>query len=147
MTRIFIDANILVAILNKEFPVYNYASRILSLPSSLFKLYTSPVCLAIAFYFAEKKSGSKTAKEKIRILCDHIEIAEADKKAVQKALTNNRITDLEDGFEYYAAVNEKCKVIVTEDQDDFFFSEIEVYSSKQFLEVYFDKIIRLRNAN
>lgn len=147
MTRIFIDANILVAIVNKEFPVYNYASRLVSLPASSFKLYTSPVCLAIAFYFAEKKSGSKVAKQKMQILCNYIDIAEADKQAVQSALADKRISDFEDGLEYYAALASKCRFIITEDKNDFNFSDIEVYDAKQFLELHFDRIVKLRNSN
>ncbi|MES2691434.1 MAG: PIN domain-containing protein [Bacteroidota bacterium] len=147
MIRIFVDANILVALVNKEFPVYNYASRLVSLPASAFKLYTSPICLAIAFYFAEKKSGSKAAKQKMQILCNYIDIAEADKQAVQNALANKRISDFEDGLEYYAALNSKCKFIITEDKTDFNFSDIEVHDSRQFLELYFDRIVKSRNSN
>ncbi len=67
--RIFLDANILVYVLNKKFPVFPYSSRILSLAADpKFSLYSSPVCLAIAFYFAEKKSGTAVAKKKIEIL-------------------------------------------------------------------------------
>jgi hypothetical protein len=40
---------------------------------------------------------------------------------------------LEDGFEYYAAREAKCDYIITEDLDDFHFSEISVLSSRKFL--------------
>jgi predicted nucleic acid-binding protein len=73
--RIFLDANVLVSVLNKEYPLFTYTSRILSLSDSkVFTLFTSPVCLAIAFYFAEKKYKAATAKKKIEILCTHIHI-------------------------------------------------------------------------
>ena len=64
--RTFLDANILVSVSNKEYPLFRYTSRILSLTDQKgFHLYTSPICLAIAFYFAEKKSGAKNAKNKL----------------------------------------------------------------------------------
>jgi predicted nucleic acid-binding protein len=73
--RIFLDANILVSVLNKEYPLFSTTSRILSLSDKKnIILYTSPVCLAIAYYFAEKKFRSAKAKSKIQILCDHIQI-------------------------------------------------------------------------
>jgi len=57
--KIFLDANILVSVLNKEYPVFSYSSRVLSLADNTkFKVYTSPLCLAIAFYFAEKKTNN-----------------------------------------------------------------------------------------
>ena len=135
--KIFIDANILVSVLNKEYPLFTYTSRILSLADSKdFEVYTSPICLAIAFYFAEKKYKTKLAKQKISILSEHIQIAEATKTSVKKTVQNPAINDFEDGLEYYAAVENKCRCIITEDVDDFYFSTIEVLNSESFFEKY-----------
>ena len=55
--RVFVDANILVATLNREYPLFNWSARILSLNNKHnIQLFTSPLCLAIAFYFATKLS-------------------------------------------------------------------------------------------
>ena len=135
--RIFLDANFLVSVLNKEYPLFTHTSRILSLADkSRFSLYTTPVCLAIAFYFAEKKFKSVKAKSKVSILCGHINIAEVNQNCVSKTLKNPAINDFEDGLEYYAALENKCKCIITEDIDDFYFSEIEVLRSEAFFEKY-----------
>lgn len=132
--RVFVDANILVAVLNKELPLFDTAARVLSLASRKdFIIFTSPICLAIAFYFSEKKSGAEKAKEKIGILCDHILIAPSTNTSVQKALKNPKVLDLEDGFEYYAAREARCDTIVTENQEDFYFATIRVMNSREFL--------------
>ena len=48
--NVFLDANVLVSVLNKEYPLFGFNARILSLADDRrFKLFTSPVCLAIAF--------------------------------------------------------------------------------------------------
>ena len=135
--KIFLDANILVAVLNKEYPIFSYAARIVSLANNKkFSVYTSPICLAIAFYFAEKKSGTSLAKEKINLLVQNLLITKMDGKEVTAALNNKKVNDFEDGLEYYAAKNNNCEVIITEDKNDFYFSEIEVLGSKDFLEKY-----------
>lgn len=135
--KIFLDANILVSVLNKEYPTFTYTSRILSLSDKKrFALFTSPVCLAIAFYFAEKKYKSAAAKKKIEILCDHINIAAANKSTVIQSLQNPAVNDFEDGLEYYSAIENKCDCIITEDIDDFYFSKIEVIKSEAFFEKY-----------
>ncbi len=132
--KLFLDANILVSVLNKEYPVFTYSSRILSLSDRPgFELYTSPICLAIAFYFAEKKSGTNTAKKKMAILCEHIKIAEVNQEIVQKCISNKKVNDFEDGLEYYAALNAACQCIITEDTDDFYFSEIEIFKAEEFI--------------
>ena len=132
--KIFVDANILVSVLNKEYPLYTYTARIISLANnSNMEIFTSPVCLAIAFYFAEKKSGSKQAKRKIKLVCDHLQIADITGTCVKRAANNPAILDFEDGLEYYAAVESKCRHIITEDTKDFHFSDIPVSDSETFI--------------
>jgi predicted nucleic acid-binding protein len=135
--KVFLDANVLVTVLNKEYPLFSDASRILSgTDNGKIEAFTSPICLAIAFYFAEKKSGAGMAGKKIRLLVSHINIAAASKDAVLKTLSNKKIIDFEDGLEYYFAIESGCQVIITEDQGDFHFSEIEVLNCGDFMKKY-----------
>src|SRR5262249_44676094 len=99
-----------------------------------FKVYTSPICLAIAFYFAEKKSGAERAKAKIEMLVSKINIADTNKQGVLAAVQNKSILDFEDGLEYYSAQQAGCQCIVSEDTQDFHFARVEVLTSQQFLE-------------
>jgi predicted nucleic acid-binding protein len=135
--KVFLDANVLVAVLNKEYPLFSYAARTLSLANNKgFTVYTTPICLAIAFYFAEKKSGTALAKQKISLLANNLSIAKVDTKEVLASLTDKKVNDFEDGLEYYAAIHNKCDIIITEDKNDFYFSRIEVLGCKDFLEKY-----------
>jgi predicted nucleic acid-binding protein len=136
--RVFVDANILIAVLNKEYPLFTYAARVLSLSNRPgFHLYTSPLCLAIGFYFATKKTGEKAAKRKIEILLNNISITEINESVTKNALQNPKVHDFEDGMEYYSAINSDCQVIVTTDTEDFYFSEIQVLDSEAFLKVFY----------
>jgi predicted nucleic acid-binding protein len=138
--NIFLDANILVSVLNKEYPTFTNSARILSLAGNQkFSILTSPICLAIAYYFAEKKHKASTAKSKIKILSDHICIAPNSIEAVVKCLQNPSIHDFEDGLEYYAALESKCDCIITENKTDFNFSEIEVLNCEEFCKKYLIK--------
>ena len=49
------------------------------------------------------------------------------------ALENKKIGDLEDGVQYYAAKNSSCDYIVTYNQKDFFFSQLEVLLPEEML--------------
>lgn len=132
--RVFIDANILVATLNREYPLFNWSARVLSLHGNHnIQLFTSPLCLAIAFYFATKKSGEATAKKKIELLCQNIGVTTVNQEITEKALKNQKIRDFEDGLQYYSALGQKCDYIITEDQHDFYFSEIKVTGCEAFL--------------
>ncbi len=132
--RVFVDANIIVATLNREYPLFNWSARVLSLHGTHnIQLFTSPLCLAIAFYFATKKSGEVIAKKKIDMLCQNIGITTVNQEITEKAIKNQKIKDFEDGLQYYSALNQKCDIIITEDQHDFYFSEIEVLGCEVFL--------------
>ncbi len=132
---IFLDANILVSVLNNEYPSFTYTARIVSLADHKnFTVLTSPVCLAIAYYFAGKKSGAAVAKKKIKLLTDKLSITSIGKAEVRSALANKSVNDFEDGLEYYAAENYQCDAIITENLTDFYFSKIPVYDAKTFFE-------------
>ena len=135
--KVFLDANVLVSVLNKEYPLFPISSRVMSLADRPeFDLYTSPICLAIAFYFSEKKSGSEMARLKIEILSKKILMTAVDQATVNQTLENRQVLDLEDGLEYYSAVDVGCAVIVTEDLEGFYYSTIPILSCRDFLEKY-----------
>jgi hypothetical protein len=73
------------------------------------------------------------AIKKIEILCRNINITTINEKLSRQAIQNERVNDFEDGLEYYSALNELCNFIVTENQEDFYFSEIPVVNCEQFL--------------
>ena len=63
-------------------------------------------------------------------------ITDVGKETVLSSLANKKVNDFEDGIEYYSAEKSKCQIIITEDVDDFYFSEIEVLNTKGFIEKY-----------
>jgi predicted nucleic acid-binding protein len=133
--KVFLDANILVAVLNREMPLFTYAARVISLHhyKPQYQVYTTPICLAIAYYFAEKKSGTKRAMEKITLLAENINVISVGNEHVMKIRGNPKVHDFEDGLQYYSAIEAGCQIIITENEKDFYFSEIPVYNSKYFI--------------
>jgi len=73
------------------------------------------------------------AREKIETLLLHIGITSMDEKTTGQAIKNRRIHDFEDGMEYYSAIQHNCDCIITENQKDFYFSDIEVTGCEEFL--------------
>jgi len=104
-----------------------------------FQVFTSPLCLAIAFYFAEKKNGRKLAKKKLVLLSEELKITRMDSSAVAQAVQDKKVEDFEDGLQYYSALASKCECIVTYDKGDFHFSKMEVLDAEEFLLKYVAK--------
>jgi predicted nucleic acid-binding protein len=133
--KLFLDANVLISVLNHELPVFTYSSRVLSLPNynAKYKLYTSPLCLAITYYFASKKCGNKRALEKMKILGEQLSICAITAEEVIATTNNKKVKDYEDGLQYYAAISAGCDTIITENVKDFYFAEIGVYDCRDFI--------------
>jgi len=133
MKRLFLDTNVLVAVLNKEYPLFTYAAKVLSLSDHGFELFTSPTCIAIAFYFSTKKCGEVQSKKKIGTLLNHIHLTTVDESCTKKSVENPQILDIEDGIQYYSAASSNCDFIITDNLEDFHFSEIPIRSCETFL--------------
>ena len=132
--KIFLDANVLVSVLCNEYPRFTACARVLSLcDDKRFEVYTSPMCLAIGGYFAEKKGGKKLAKQKVALLAQKLRFTAIDGNAVELGLANKKVNDFEDGLQYYSSVAAKCTCIVTYDRKDFHFAEVEVLDAEEFL--------------
>lgn len=135
--RVFLDANILITVLCNEYPRFTACARMLSLcDDPRFEVYTSPICIAIASYFSEKKNGRKMAKKKISILLEKLSITSINEELTKQAVANKRIDDVEDGLQYYSALDSRCKSIVTYDRSDYHFSDLEVLDAQEFLFKY-----------
>lgn len=137
--RIFLDANILVTVLCNEYPRFGPCARVLSLVDDpRFEVYTSPLCMAIGAYFAEKKlrntvGGKKLARKKIALLGEKLRMTSVGQLAMERTLADKRISDIEDGLQYHSAIEAKCGFIITYDRKDFHFAEIPVMDAEQFL--------------
>lgn len=135
--KIFLDANVLVTVLCNEYPRFGACARVLSLADDpRFDVFTSPLCLAIGAFFAEKKNGRKLARKKITLLSEKLKVTTMGPKAVEATFANPAIADIEDGFQYFSAVDAGCTSIVTYDRRDWHIAKMEVLPPEDFLLKY-----------
>jgi predicted nucleic acid-binding protein len=73
------------------------------------------------------------AKKKIALLCSHIHVASTSADAVLQTINDVHVLDFEDGLEYYSAKEAGCQAIITENKEDFYFSEIAVMNCRELL--------------
>lgn len=99
--RVFLDANILVTVLCNEYPQFSFCLRVLSLcDNKQFTVFTSPMCLVIVFYFAQKKNGTQLTKQKISLLASKLKKTMVNVEVVKKAIFNKSLNDFENALEY-----------------------------------------------
>jgi predicted nucleic acid-binding protein len=135
--NVFIDANVLIAVINKEYPAFDSCSRVLSLTADKrFKFFVSTLSLGICWYFAEKKSGRKVANEKIQLIMKHLSISDCGKKEAMAAIAEKRADDFEDAMQVNSARSSSCSSIITLNEKDFYFANMEVIKPQDFLYKY-----------
>ncbi len=131
--KIFLDTNIFLdLLLKREF--YKEALEILDgVDNGQWRGYVLDITVLNINYVAKKQM--KNIREFIQLLADTFTIVGADNAIIEEALALEN-SDFEDSVQYIVAKNLACDVIVTNDKDFVQNSEIEVLSSKQFLEKY-----------
>lgn len=135
--RLFLDANVLVTVLCNEYPRFGACARVLSLADDKrFEVHTSSLCLAIAAFFAGKKSGKKAARDKVALLASKLKITTIGTSAVERTLARPEIIDIEDGFQHYSALDAGCTTVVTNDKRGWKFAEMEVMDPESYLLKY-----------
>jgi len=94
-------------------------------------MYTSPICLAIVF-FLQKKILNSIGKSQNRIIGFKNQNCLGHHLRCETNTSKQKINDFEDGLDSYSALESKCEVLITEDLNVFYFSEIEISDCKTF---------------
>lgn len=132
--RIFLDANVLVSVLNREYPYYDACARCLSLAGrASFEIVVSSLSLGIAYYFAEKRSGRKSARLKIAQLLEHVSVSPCGEPETRQALNEKQSEDFEDALQYFSALSAGSSIILTNNPSDYHFAGIPVMRPEDFL--------------
>lgn len=132
--RIFLDANVLVSVLNREYPHYDGCARCLSLAGKKsYRMVVSALSLGIAFYFSEKKSGRITARNKMIALLEKVSVSPCGEEQAKGAILEKKADDFEGALQYFSALAAGSEVILTNNPSDYHFSTIPVFRPEDFL--------------
>jgi predicted nucleic acid-binding protein len=136
MKKIFVDTNIVLDLLAKREPFYNSAATLFSLADTKkIEILVSSLCFATVHYLlAKQKSNSESKKiiGKFKVL---VKVLAVDDKIIELAL-NSSFTDFEDSIQYYAAIENSAKTIITRNIKDFKHSQIPVMDADSFLKSF-----------
>lgn len=109
------------------------AARIFSLSEKReISICTTGLVFSNAYYILRKLSTHKKVVEKLNQLARLIGIIGLPKVAVMQAL-GSEFSDFEDALQYYAALSEDVKIIITRNVKDFKHSQLAVLTPDQYL--------------
>jgi len=141
MTKLFLDANILIDISDSSRPFSKESSELFNhiLDNTLqYELYTSCDLLTTIYYILNRKLDKKVVLEQIKTLNQFIHIIEFGNQEVDEALylmeKNEAFSDLEDTIQFVMARKERCDYIISNDKG-FHSTDVPLLSSVEALEV------------
>ena len=134
--KVFVDTDVVIDLLTKREPFYQSAANVFSLAADKkIHLYISPVLISNLFYILRKILGREEAINTIRKLRILVGIVNIDEEIVDLVLSS-KFKDIEDGFQYYGALQEKIGILLTRNTKDFVGKEISIMNCDEFIEYY-----------
>ena len=136
--RIFIDTNILIALLIKRNPYYSSVARIFDIAlKRKDAIVISNLSIINAHYVVKKIAGVEESalRTALHNICTSCEIAPLAVGATVKSLVS-AFKDFEDGVQYFSALANNCEIIVTNNLKDFKLSSLPVMNAVDFLVDY-----------
>ncbi len=132
MEKIFVDANIVMDLLEKREEFYQEAQELFTLSDKKnVKLYISALTLANVHFllFKHLKMEARKVIAKFKVL---VEVLAVDDKIIDLSLTSD-LKDFEDAIQYYTAIENEMDIIITRNKKDFKNLDLPILTAKEFL--------------
>ena len=133
--KIFTDSDVILDILCKREPHYEYAAQVFSLADTRqLRLYTTPLVVANVYYILRKAIGIEKAKEALRKLRLLMHIIAIEEQEIDLAL-NSPFSDFEDALQYYTAVRHHMDMLLTRNIKDYKEKALIIQTPEQFIKM------------
>lgn len=133
MESVFVDTDIILDLLGNRQPFYKYAANLFSLADKgKIKLFVSSLSFSNLNYLLSKQYSTDQARKKLLKFKTLVNVLAVNDKIVELALSSD-FKDFEDGLQYFTAIENGIKKLLTRNLKDFKTAEIIVMTAEQFL--------------
>ena len=132
MTRLFLDTNIVVDLLEGREPFCYDAAQLFTMAhDKKVELLVSPMTFSTASFLL-RKHGSKGVRILLSNLRQLVSVTISDERTVDDSIAS-QFKDFEDAMQYYTALNAKAEIIITRNGKDFTASNLPVMTATEYL--------------
>ena len=132
MTRLFLDTNIVVDLLDRREPFCHDAVRLFTMAyHKQVQLIVSPMTFSTASFLLHKH-GSEGVRRLLSNFRKLSRVAASNERTVDDSLAS-QFKDFEDAMQYYTALRSKADVIITCNGKDFSASKLPVMTATEYL--------------
>ena len=132
MTRLFLDTNIVVDLLEGREPFCYDAAQLFTMAhDKRVELLVSPMTFSTASFLL-RKHGSEGVRNLLSNLRQLVRVTISDERTVDDSIAS-QFKDFEDAMQYYTALNAKAEIIITRNGKDFTASKLPVMTATEYI--------------
>ncbi|HCN84669.1 MAG TPA: PIN domain nuclease [Sphingobacteriaceae bacterium] len=131
--HIFVDTDIILDLLSNRSPFYDYSANLFSeADKDNVKLYVSSLSFSNLNYLLSRQYTSAQARKSLQKFKTLVSVLAVTDKVVDLALSSD-FQDFEDGLQYFTAIENGIKILLTRNLKDYKTADISVMTTEQFL--------------
>ena len=131
--NIFVDTDVIFDLLAKREPFYKYSAKLLThADKQELTICVSSLCFGNLNYILSKQKSAIEARKILSRFKVLVKVLPVDDKVIELAL-NSDFGDFEDAIQYYCAIENGIKVLITRNLKDFKHARIPVLTAEEFV--------------
>ncbi len=135
MEKVFVDTDIVMDLLAAREPFFEHAAKLFSsADKGDIQVCVSSLCFAKLNYILSKQYSADQARKKLLKFKTLVTVLAVTDKAIELALSSD-FRDFEDGIQYFTAIENNIKILLTRNLKDYKTAVIPVMTAAQFLTV------------
>lgn len=132
MTRLFLDTNIVIDLLDKRAPFYKDAVRLFTMAYyKQVELIVAPITYTTASYLL-RHHGAEGVRNLLANFRQLSRVATTDERIIDDSIAS-QFADFEDAVQYYTALKAQADIIITRNVADFSSAKLPVMTAEEYI--------------
>jgi predicted nucleic acid-binding protein len=133
MEKVFVDTDIILDLLSQREPFYNHAAYLFTdADKGKIQIFVSSLSFSNLNYLLSKQYSAVQARKILLKFKTLVTVLAVTDKVIELALSSN-FKDFEDGLQYFTAIENNLKILLTRNLKDYKTADIAVMTAAQFL--------------
>ena len=133
MEKVFVDTDIVLDLLSNREPFYSHSAHLFSeAVKGKIRIHVSSLTFSNLNYILSRQYSVDQARKKLLKFKTLVTVLSVTDKVVELALSSD-FKDFEDGLQYFTAIENNLKTLLTRNLKDYKTAEITVMTAEQFL--------------
>ena len=133
MEKVFVDTDIVLDLLGNREPFYSHSAQLFSeADKGKIRIHVSSLTFSNLNYILSRQYSVDQARKKLLKFKTLVTVLSVTDKVVELTLSSD-FKDFEDGLQYFTAIENNLKTLLTRNLKDYKTADITVMTAEQFL--------------